>query len=62
MPNQVSHDFDVNMVLDHAHAKKKLIIPITFVATATVNPRRTDAQADEYYNYAQQDPYASGGD
>ena len=54
VPNQVSHNFEANMVLDHVNARKKEKVLITFVGDAAINPRRTDAQANEHYSYAQQ--------
>ena len=46
VPNQVMHDFDVNVKLDHGQAKKPKIMLLTFKADG-VNPRRTNVQADQ---------------
>jgi len=34
VPNQVSHSFDVNMVLHHANARKKTVLHLRFTAEA----------------------------
>lgn len=46
VPNQVSHSFDVNMVLHHAHARRKRVLRLSFAAEAGGNPRAAE-QADQ---------------
>ena len=34
VPNQVSHSFDANVVLDHVHARRKKVLRLSFTAEA----------------------------
>lgn len=49
VPNQVSHSFDVNMVLrdggdygHHAHARRKKVLRLSFTAEAGGDPRAAE--------------------
>ena len=46
VPNQVSHSFDVNVVLHHAHARRKKVLRLSFTAEAGGDPRAAE-QADQ---------------